>query len=74
MNVNDVTFENLRKLTYFDDVMKETLRMYGPVAGLGPRLAVKDHYIDSIPIKKGMMIGVKMRPNHFKEEFYPNPQ
>jgi cytochrome P450 family 3 subfamily A len=34
---------------------------------------VKDHYIGSIPIKKGTLIGVNVRANHFKEEFYSNP-
>jgi cytochrome P450 len=66
LEIKDITYENLKKLTYCDDVMKETLRMYSPSAGIIPREAVKDHYIGSIPIKKGTLVAVKIKPNQFK--------
>lgn len=35
----DITNENLRKLTYIDCIQNETLRHFGPVNGIFPRLA-----------------------------------
>ena len=40
--------------------------MYSPNAGLFARVAVKDHYIGKIPVKKGVLVSVKIKPNHFK--------
>lgn len=37
LKIEDITFDSLKKMTYFDDVMKETLRMYSPNAGIIPR-------------------------------------
>jgi hypothetical protein len=41
--------------------------MYSPTAGVLPREAVKDDYIGAIPIKKGVFVSVKSKPNHFKD-------
>lgn len=35
----DITSDNLRKLTYIDCIQNETLRHFGPVNGIFPRLA-----------------------------------
>jgi cytochrome P450 len=50
-----------------DDVIKEVLRMYGPAGSIFPRVVVKDHYIGNIPIKKGTLVGVLIKPNQFKD-------
>lgn len=44
--------------------------MYSPTAGIFARVALKDHYIGKIPIGKGTIVAVKIKPNHFKDEFY----
>jgi len=41
--------------------------MYSPTAGIFSREATRDHFIGKIPIKKGMLVAVKIKPNHFKE-------
>ena len=48
--------------------------MYGPSAGIFLREAVKDHFIGSIPVKKGVLVSLKIKSNHFKEEFYAHPE
>jgi cytochrome P450 family 6 len=70
LDIAEITYDSLKKLTYYDDVFKETLRMYSPNAGIFARYATKDHYIGKIPIKKGALVSVKIKPNHFKEEFF----
>jgi cytochrome P450 len=47
--------------------------MYSPTAGIFPREAIKDHFIGKIPVRKGMIVALKIKSNHFKEEFYQNP-
>jgi cytochrome P450 len=49
------------------------MRMYSPTSGIAPRIALKDHYLGSIPIKKGVSIAVKIKPCQFNEKYYPNP-
>jgi len=41
--------------------------MYGPTAGIFTRNVIKDHFIGSIPVKKDMIISVKIKSNHFKK-------
>lgn len=36
----DITSDNLRKLTYIECIQNETLRHFGPVNGIFPRLAL----------------------------------
>lgn len=67
LSIDDFTYENLKKVTYYDDVFKETLRMFSPNDGIFGRVAVSDHYIGKIPIKKGSLLSIKIKPNHFKE-------
>jgi cytochrome P450 len=73
-SLDNLDFEVLKRLTYLEKVQKETLRMYSPAAGIFLRQAVKDHYIGNIPVQKGMIVAIKMNPNHFKEEFYERPE
>lgn len=66
-STKDITYEHLKQLTFLEKVQKETLRMFSPTAGIFMREATKDHYIGSIPIKKGTLVSIKIKPNHFKE-------
>jgi cytochrome P450 len=73
-DLSQLTHDQLKKLTFLEAVQKETLRMYGPSAGIFPREAIKEHFIGKIPIHKGMLVTLKIKPNHFKEEFYQQPE
>lgn len=44
----DITKENLKKLTYIDWIQNETTRHYGPGIGIFLRYAQKDHLIGQI--------------------------
>ena len=48
--------------------------MYPPTVGPFIREAVKDHYLGTIPIKSGTRVSINIAANHFKEEFYKNPE
>lgn len=47
--------------------------MYSPTAGVFPREVIKDHLIGNIPFKKGMIVTIKIKSNHHKDQFYSNP-
>lgn len=54
-------------------VIKETLRYYGPANILFDRIAISDHVLGGIPIKKGTIVtpyAVSLQRN---SKFYENP-
>jgi cytochrome P450 len=53
--------------------VKETLRMDSPTSGIVPRQAVREHYLGTIPIRKGVLVAVKIKPSQFNDKFYTNP-
>lgn len=61
----DITYENLKKLTYIDWIQFETTRYYGPGNGVFARDASVDNYILKVPIKKGTLITIQPIANHF---------
>jgi hypothetical protein len=47
--------------------------MYSPTAGIFAREALKDHYLGRIPIKKGAIVSIKLKPNQFNQKFFDSP-
>lgn len=47
--------------------------MFPPLNGIFVREAVKDHYLDKIPIKKGTQICAEILANQFNTKVFPNP-
>ena len=41
-------------------MIKETLRLHSPAPGVFPRVANKDHKLDSLYIKKGTLVRVSL--------------
>jgi len=73
-----VTVEKISKLTYMDAVIKESMRLYPPVAFLG-RQTTEECYIDGIKVPKGQDVTIFVHflhrnPNIWKEpeKFDPN--
>lgn len=70
----DITFDNLKKLTYIDWIQFETTRIYGPTNGLFWRKATEDNKILDIPIKKGTIVSTQPKGNHFSTKYYKDPE
>ena len=58
MSDDDFSYDNLKKLTYIDCVEKEVTRYYGPVNQVFAREVQGDHYLNGVPIKKGVTLSV----------------
>ncbi|KAM7343839.1 cytochrome P450 6A1-like isoform 2-T2 [Cochliomyia hominivorax] len=77
-NNNDgcLKYDDLKEMSYLQQVIQETLRKYPVVAQLN-RQALNDYIVPDHPeyvIKKGMPILIPVLGLHHDPEFYPNPQ
>lgn len=69
----DITFENLKKLTYIDWISSETTRFYGPAVGNLERIAVEDNLIVDLPIKKGTIVNYQPVGSHYSSKNFKDP-
>ncbi len=69
----DITLENLKKLTYIDWIQYEITRLYGPVNGILFRDAAEDNYLKDVPISKGTLVTTQPVGNHFNPKYFKDP-
>nr|AID61394.1 cytochrome P450 [Calliphora stygia] len=75
-NHKGFNYDNLKNMTYLDQVLSETLRKYPIVAQLN-RQAAEDYVVPGHPqyvIKKGMPVLIPVLGIQHDPEFYPNPE
>ena len=65
MNHENYRYDNLKKMTYIDCVLKEVTRFYGPGNNIILREVVNDHYLKGVPITKGTFFGVNYMGMHY---------
>ena len=73
MKDDDYTYENLRKMAYIDNVLKEVTRFYGPANSIFFREVIKDHEIKGVPLKKDIYIRNQSIGTHYSEKYFKNP-
>ncbi|XP_060076184.1 cytochrome P450 3A9-like [Ylistrum balloti] len=66
-------YENIRQLTYMDQVLYEVLRKYPPVNRL-TRSASEDRVIDGVTLRKGFRVVIPIYNIHHDPRFYPEPE
>ncbi|KAI9273216.1 cytochrome P-450 cyp509A1 [Helicostylum pulchrum] len=64
------TLEDAMKLTFINQIMKETMRMYGPVSGISPRITTEDTFIDGAFIPKDTFVSVSIFRLHHNEKVW----
>ncbi|KAI8366859.1 cytochrome P450 [Blakeslea trispora] len=67
------TLEQARELVYINQVMKETLRINGPVSRVVSRKATEDFVLNDKLIPKGTLVNVDLHNIHQSEKFWTNP-
>ena len=72
MATDDFSYDNLKNLKYLECVQKETTRFFGPAYGLFVREASHDHFLGSVPIKKGNLLETSVAI-HFCPKYYKDP-
>ncbi|XP_034250371.1 cytochrome P450 6a2-like [Thrips palmi] len=69
-----ITYEALQEMTYMEQVLEETMRLY-PALGLLPRMVTRDYQLpDSESVlEKGTRIMIPVYAIHRDPEYYPDP-
>ena len=70
---NNFCIQNLNKLQFLEACIKETLRHYGPTTTILPKVAIKDHYLGNIRVKKGTLVSLASTELHYDAKYYNNP-
>lgn len=72
---NQITYEALKEMTYLDQIINETLRMYPPVSQL-VRVATQPYHIDAMncTLEKGTMVMIPIYSIHHDPSIYPDPK
>ena len=68
-----VTIDDLNKMEFTMAIIKETLRKSTPVVGIFPRLALKDHKLQDISVRKGDLVDIEYFYNHYNKDYFGNP-
>jgi len=72
-DMSQVTLEKLNQMELMNAFVKEVLRVASPVISVMPRVAVKDHMIGDLLVKKGTILNVPFSSNNFSYQFHNNP-
>uniref|UniRef100_A0A182IVU5 Cytochrome P450 n=1 Tax=Anopheles atroparvus TaxID=41427 RepID=A0A182IVU5_ANOAO len=72
---NAITYEALKEMTYLDQVINETLRLYSPV-GFLIRVVTEPYLLESLDVtlEKGTMVFVPIDSFHHDPALYPEPE
>ncbi|CAO1425494.1 unnamed protein product [Diamesa serratosioi] len=72
---NEITYEGLLEMSYLDQIVKETLRLYSPVDKL-LRTCIKDYKVpdSNFVIEKGTKILIPVYSIHHDSRFYYDPE
>ncbi|KAF7274739.1 hypothetical protein GWI33_012589, partial [Rhynchophorus ferrugineus] len=68
------TYEAVQEMTYIESVVKETLRMYPPLAIL-PRVCTKNYKVPNteVIVEKGTTLKISVWGLHLDPEYFPDP-
>lgn len=71
--VSPLNLQILNEMEYLHAFILETLRVMSPGPGTLIKIARQDHFIGSIPIKKGYQVGGEFSPTWFSPKWIKNP-
>nr|BDB32844.1 cytochrome P450 monooxygenase [Thamnidium elegans] len=68
------TAEEIKRMSYINQVMKETLRITGPVPRLGTRIATEDTILSGTFIPKGTSVLISVFNTHHSDKIWHDPE
>ena len=71
--VEKLDFEVIKNMEYLNAVVKEGLRQVSPAADVFPRIAIKDHKLGDLLIKKGTSIYLGFNVNFNDPKIFRDP-
>jgi len=72
--IDDITYDNIQKMDTLAACMKETFRLAPPVVTAVERIALTDHELAGIQIKKGTIMMACHTANHLDERFFEDAE
>ncbi|XP_065891836.1 cytochrome P450 4B1-like isoform X2 [Dysidea avara] len=72
-NKDDVSWEDLNKLTYISMCIKESMRLYPPVPMIARKLS-QDCELDGYKLQKGTNITIHVNAHHHNPKIWPDPE
>jgi len=73
-DIESINFDALSKMDYLSACMKETLRLAPPVVTAIERIALNDHELAGMQIKKGTILMACHCANHLDSRFHDEPE
>ena len=70
----DIMYEHITKMEYLNAVIKEALRVGGPVLNIIFREATQDFMLNDIEIKKGMLVTASVAGVAHNPKYFSNPE
>ncbi|KAI9257781.1 cytochrome P450 [Helicostylum pulchrum] len=68
------TVEETKQMDYINQIMKETMRINGPIPTVVPRVATEDTELSGTFVPKGTLINVSIFNIHHSEKYWKNSQ
>jgi len=73
-DIDNITHWELAKMEYLNGIIKETLRLFGPIQQCFPREALEAHQLNGLNIYKGTVVSAYLGINAQKEKYFHEPQ
>jgi len=72
-NGSNLTMDDLHRMDYTQAFIKETIRMGTPVPMIVPRVALKDHILGDVRVKKDTLVTVDLYGRNLDKNAFENP-
>uniref|UniRef100_A0A914WYR2 Uncharacterized protein n=1 Tax=Plectus sambesii TaxID=2011161 RepID=A0A914WYR2_9BILA len=69
----EISYDHIGKLTYLEQVISETLRMFPPAPRID-RACTKETTVNGVTIPKGCIVSIPVWVIHHDPEIYPDPE